>query len=103
MKIVVYELTGEYATTAEEGCKVRDRVSILLHAGEQVELDFHEVSVFTVAFWNYAIASLLKDFSPDTLNQSLSITGLSAYNVWVLRMATDNAKEFYKVGPCHRR
>jgi hypothetical protein len=97
VKIVVYELIGEYATSSEEGQKLYDRTVLLLRAGESVELDFEEVQVTTTLFWNYAVGQLLRDFTPDTLNSKLKFSGLSPCKVWELKRAIDGAKQFYGV------
>lgn len=63
--------------------------------GNAVELDFAGVSVFASAFFNFAIGQLLKDLSPNQLNERLKITNLSPNGYSILKRAIDNAKHYY--------
>lgn len=95
MSYKIYEITGEYATDADSGQQVYDLIHPALLAGNPVELDFSGVSVFASAFFNFAIGQLLKDLSPDILNDLLKITGLSPNGYSILKRVIENAKHYY--------
>jgi STAS-like domain of unknown function (DUF4325) len=95
MNYRIYEITGEYATDADSGQQVYDLVHTALLAGHSVELDFSGVTVFASAFFNFAIGQLLKDLSPDRLNELLKIASLSANGHSILKRVIENAKHYY--------
>jgi hypothetical protein len=95
MSYRIYEITGEYATDTDSGQKIYDLIHSELLAGKSVELDFNGVSVFASAFFNFAIGQLLKDLSPDTLNELLKITNLSPSGYSILKRVIENAKHYY--------
>jgi hypothetical protein len=59
-------------------------------------LDFDGISVFASPFFNFAIGQLLKDFSPDKLNELLSIINLIPDGTSVLKRVIQNAKEYHQ-------
>lgn len=91
----IYEITGAYATDADSGQQVYDRVHAALAAGQSVELDFTGVEIFASAFFNFAIGQLLKDFPADHLNAQLKITNLSDSDRAILKRIIENAKHYY--------
>jgi hypothetical protein len=91
----VQEITGEFATDSESGQQVYDLVHPALLAGHSVELDFGGATVFASAFFNFAIGQLLKDLSPDRLNELLKITNLSPNGHSILKRVIENAKHYY--------
>ena len=95
MSYRIYEITGEYATDADSGQQVYDLIHSALLAGHSVELDFNGVSVFASAFFNFAIGQLLKDLSPDKLNELLKISNLSPNGHSILKRVIENAKHYY--------
>ncbi len=95
MSYKIYEITGEYATDADSGQQVYDLIHAALLAGNSVELDFSGVNVFASAFFNFAIGQLLKDLSPDKLNELLKVVELSSNGRSILKRVIDNAKHYY--------
>lgn len=95
MSYRIYEITGEYATDADSGQQVYDLIHPELLTGNSVELDFSGVSVFASAFFNFAIGQLLKDLSPDRLNELLKVTNLSPNGHSILKRVIENAKHYY--------
>jgi STAS-like domain of unknown function (DUF4325) len=95
MSYKIYEITGEYATDVDSGERVYDLIYPEFLAGRSVELDFDGVNVFASAFFNFAIGQLLKDLSPNRLNELLKITNLSPNGDSILNRVIDNAKHYY--------
>jgi hypothetical protein len=95
MRYSVHEITGSFAITPENGQKLYDQIHPALLAGQNVELDFNGTKVFASAFFNFAVGQLLKDLSPDALNQHLHITGLNDNGQSVLRRVIGNSKRYY--------
>jgi hypothetical protein len=91
----VREITGSFAITPENGQKLYEQIYPVLLAGKDIELDFDGIKVFASAFFNFAVGQLLKDLSPDALNQQLYITGLNDNGQNVLRRVIENAKRYY--------
>ena len=85
MRCIVNEITGAFAIAPDNGQELYDQIHPLLLAGQTVELDFDGVRVFASAFFNFAVGQLLKDLSPDSLNQQLQITGLNDNGQAILR------------------
>lgn len=99
MTYQIYEITGEYATDANTGQQVYDLIHPKLADNQPVKLDFAGVQVFASAFFNFAIGQLLKDLSPEILNDLLDIEELSLNGRSVLQRVIDNAKRYYSDTP----
>ena len=95
MLIKVREITGAYAISADNGQQLYDQIHGALLETRSVELDFSGVSVFTSAFFNFAIGQLLKDISAEDLNRCLIITALDQNGEPILRHTITNAKRYY--------
>jgi hypothetical protein len=95
MTYKIYDIVGEYATTADDGQKVYDQIHPELLAGNPVELDFSEVKILATLFFNFAIGQLLKDISADKLNQLLKFTALSSHGINILERVIPSAKRYY--------
>ena len=95
MKIEVATIAGPNCITAEDGESVFEKVVAGLATPDVVELDFTGVEVYSSPFFNAAIGPLLRDFSPDQLNQRLILLGLSSDGKAVLRRVIKNAREYY--------
>jgi hypothetical protein len=95
MRYIVNEITGPYALTPDGGQALYDQIHPVLVAGQSVALDFSEVKISASPFFNVAIGQLLKDLSPDLLNQNLSIENLNNNGQAVLKHVIDNAKRYY--------
>jgi STAS-like domain of unknown function (DUF4325) len=95
MRYIVNEITGPYAIAPDNGQKLYDQIHPVLLSGQNVELDLDGTKVFASAFFNFAVGQLLKDLSPDALNQQLHITGLNDNGQNILRRVIDNAKRYY--------
>jgi STAS-like domain of unknown function (DUF4325) len=95
MRYVVNEITGPYALTPDGGQALYDQIHPVLVAGQSVALDFSDVKISASPFFNVAIGQLLKDLSPDQLNQNLSIENLNNNGQAVLKHVIENAKRYY--------
>lgn len=94
MKII--DLVGENAITSEDGELVYQHILNSFEKHENVILDFEGTRFVTGTFLNHAIASLLRDYSPDFLNQNLKIINLSPYTKGTLLQVISYAKEYYE-------
>lgn len=95
-KLKIAEIAGEHCVTSEDGQKVYDQIISRLRTNEKMCLDFDGVSVFASPFFNFAVGQLLKDFSPDKLNELLSVANLTPDGTSVWKRVVQNAKEYYR-------
>ncbi|MCY7322143.1 MAG: STAS-like domain-containing protein [Phormidesmis sp. CAN_BIN36] len=91
----IHEITGEFATDAENGQALYDLIYPELRAENSVKLDFSGVNVFASAFFNFAIGQLLSDITQDELNRLLQVENLNDDGRFTLKRSIDNAKEYY--------
>ena len=91
----VYEITGKFATDTDSGQDLYDMIFPHLAKGESVQLDFTNVAVFAVSFFNYAIGQLLQHITTDDLNRLLTFKEISPTGINVLNRSIDNAKKYY--------
>jgi hypothetical protein len=91
----IYDLVGEYATTADHGQKLYEIIHPCLLRGEAVELDFMGVKVFASPFMNFAFGQLLKDIPAEKLNQLIEFTALNDDGWDVLEYVISRAKRYY--------
>lgn len=80
--------------TTEDARVLRNEITKALKMGDQVQLDFSDVSDVTTAFLNEAVGALYFDFESDFLKQNM-IPPLNADN-WViekLSRSVQRAKE----------
>ena len=95
MIIKVFEVTGVFAVGRSDGERLYELAQPPLLEGEKIELDFTDVMVFSSAFFNYAIAQLLRDLDPNSLNRLLGIKNIPAWAVPDLQKIIDLAKKYY--------
>ena len=95
-KLKIAEIAGKNCVTSEGGQKVYDQIIPRLRSNENVNLDFDGVSVFASPFFNFAIGQLLKDYSPNKLNELLSIINLTSNGTSVLKRVIQNSREYYQ-------
>ena len=95
MKCAVREVVGEDAITTEDGQVIYERIRSELASGRDVELDFEGVTTFATLFFNAAIGHLLKDFTPDILNDHLRVVHLVPAGHSSLLRVIENAKNYY--------
>jgi len=95
-KLKIADIVGEHCVTSEDGQKVYDEIVPRLRSNEEVCLDFDGVSVFASPFFNFAVGQLLKNFSPDKLNELLSVDNLTSDGTSVWKRVVQNAKEYYQ-------
>jgi hypothetical protein len=95
MEIIVKDITGPYAIAPDAGQALYQHIYPALIAGQAAVLDFSEIKVFASPFFNVAIGQLLKDLSPEQLNQRLKIEQLNDQGQSVLARVVENAKRYY--------
>lgn len=95
LRIIAIEEIGENCMTIEQGKKIHQIVRPILQVGGLVALDFFGVQVFTSAFFNFAIGQLLREFTPEFLNEALSIDNLNPIGIETLAAVIDKASRFY--------
>ncbi|MEA5578999.1 STAS-like domain-containing protein [Anabaena sp. UHCC 0451] len=95
MRHKIYDMVGEYATTADYGQELYEVIHPCLLRGEAIELDFTGVKVFASPFINFAFGQLLKDISTENLNQLIEFTSLNDDGWDVLEYVIAKAKRYY--------
>jgi hypothetical protein len=96
MRVMVRDVIGEYAMTADEGQKVYDIIAPLLAKGERVELDFEGVRRCAAPFCSFGIGRLVGDHTREELNDRLRVENLSPPGAGILSLAIDNAERYYR-------
>lgn len=81
--------------TSEEGQPIYDLIADYLKNGEQVELDFSDVTFMTTAFLNVVIGTLYKDYSSAQLKILLHLKNYTPETASRIKKVTDNAKAYY--------
>ena len=99
----VFELAGKYCIAPGDGQRLYEQIHPILKAGEPVTLDFSETQVFASPFFNFAIGQLLRDLTPQTLNDLLKVKQLAPPGKDVLRRVIENAKLYYASSPEEQR
>lgn len=95
MRVSVHKLTGDNAVLRAKGQELYDKIRPALCAGEDVELDFDGVKVFSSPFLNVSIGQLLRDLTPNTLNRFLHFENMTPAGLNALRVVISSAKEYY--------
>lgn len=95
MNLFIAQLIGEFCVTLEDGQIVFDKISAAINTSTDVELDFEGVRVVVSPFLNAAIGQLLRDFTPNQLNQYLHIINLPLGVEAILARVIENAKTYY--------
>ena len=95
MKVRVSDLTGKYAITLDDGQAVYDSIYPTLSGSQNVELDFDGVEIFASPFFNAAIGQLLREFTPESLKESLSVVNLDSEGRDVLKQVIANSRRYY--------
>jgi hypothetical protein len=96
MSIKVFDLSGEYAITTEDGEKLFGQLADAITRSDQIELDFTSVRVFASPFFNAAVGRLLKDRSPQDLLNLIKITNLNTVGETVLTHVIQNSEQYYR-------
>ena len=95
MKLEITKLVGLHCITQDDGQKVFDELSSPLRKGEQVQLDFTGTKAFASPFFNFAIGQLMRDFTPEKLNELVTVSGLEPDGMIVWRRVIRNARKYY--------
>lgn len=94
-KLKISDIAGEHCVTSEDGQKVYEQIIPKLRSNEKVFLDFSGVSVFASPFFNFSVGQLMRDFTPEKLNELVEVEGLCADGLAVWRKVINNAREYY--------
>ena len=95
MNVEITKLIGPHCITQDDGQKVFDQLSPPLHKGESVQIDFTGTKAFASPFFNFAIGQLMRDFTPEQLNQLVTVSGLEPDGMIVWRRVVENARKYY--------
>jgi len=95
MKLVIKDLIGPRCIIKEDGQKVFDAIHDLLKNGENVILDFSEVTQFASPFFNFAIGQLLKDVDEAVLRRLLHCEKLNETGKLVVERVIENAAKYH--------
>jgi STAS-like domain of unknown function (DUF4325) len=93
MILVINQIIGSnFAVSPENGDKVYKEIKERLNNDITTILSFEGLDQITTAFLNNAIAKLYNDFSPEQLNELLTITDLDTYDKYLLKKVIERAK-----------
>lgn len=95
-RINVYELVGKNAISMQSGSILYNALFPLLKKGDKVELDFEGVSLFASPFFNASMGLILKDFTIESVRQTISFKNLSEVGRSLLNHVISNALNYYK-------
>jgi len=86
---------GPLCVSAEDGQRVHDKIAPLLREGNKVALSFEQVETLISAFLNAAVGQLYGEFPEERIRELLSVRGMDADDLAVLKRVTDNAKKYF--------
>ena len=84
------------ALTREQGQTIYEKICGFIDAGYTVSLDFSDVESILSPFLNVAVGKLYNKYSSNTLNNQLTITGISDEQYNIFEIVISNAKSYYK-------
>lgn len=95
MNISVFNYTGRYAITFEQGKEIYQLIYPYLKSNKIINLDFSKVILFSSVFMNPCIGLLYKDFSASHINKYLQISNLE--NKWEkhFELIKTNSEKYY--------
>lgn len=94
--IISNEVTLNQGVSPTEGAPIYSQIVENISKGEQIVLDFANMSLTTTAFLNVVIGMLYKDYTSEQLKKYLSFDNLTDEIAIRIKQVTDNAKLFYK-------
>ena len=94
-KLQAHAIIGKYAIDPSCGQQIHDLINPILEDWGYVDIDFEGVNIYTTAFFNFAIAQLLKNYPPEYLNIHLRVLNLPPYGLQLLQAVIENGKSFY--------
>ncbi len=83
------------AVSSDDGEIVLNQINECLKSGGTVELDFSEISLFTTAFLNSAIAPLYNSFTSEQLNNALKLKNVEEEDRILFKKVIERAKEYF--------
>ena len=95
MKVPVHTIVGDSSVTYEDGERLQREFREAFDQGDTVELDFDKTRIFTSAFFNAAVASLLQNYSRDELERRLKIVNLPPAAKELLDHSLDTVDRYY--------
>lgn len=94
--IIVKTLVGTLCVSADDGQKIHDAVVEVIRARQNVHVSFEGVTILISAFLNAAIGQLYGEFSEEDIRKHLSVSGLGADDLILLKRVIENAKLYFK-------
>lgn len=93
--INIFDITGKFAMTADEGREVYSRIVNEFQKGETVLLDFKNIEQSISAFLNPAIGQLYGNYSQEQIRSLLKLQNMSPGDQHILRIVVENAKKTF--------
>ncbi len=84
---------GPLCVSASDGRRLYDKIAPLLKGGTPIVLSFNQVEILVPAFLNAAVGQLYGKLSRD--RELLSVRGLAADDLELLRCVVDNARLYF--------
>ncbi len=94
MKINIKDTIGPRCIIKEDGQKIFDAIHASLKNGENIILDFNNVTQFASPFFNFAIGQLLKEINEADLRRLLHLDGLNETGSLVVERVIENAAKY---------
>lgn len=95
MIIKVFDATGEYCLTEQDGQKLFNIISDLLNKDTKILLDFERIKSFASPYLNVSIGQLFKDHKKDYVMSHIEFKNLSPLGTITLNRVVENAVKYY--------
>jgi STAS-like domain of unknown function (DUF4325) len=95
IRIRVEELIGRSGLSKRSGNILYEAIIDHIKENQKIVLDFAGVDAFASLFFNASIGRLLKDYSPEELNERLDFENLTPVGQDTLRRTIKNSAEYF--------
>ncbi len=87
----------ESGFSSEDATKLDSAIKPLFEAGEDISVDFEDISIFTTLFFNNAFAKYLMLLGPEEYDKRFVLNNLSELGEMTYKHSLDNAKHYYSL------
>lgn len=94
-KMIKISNITKMAMSEQDGKNLRTEMQQYLDNGDDVILDFSNISLFATPFFNASIGFFVLRLSPDTLQSKVKLINLSELGEETYKHSLDNATEYF--------
>lgn len=94
MEIVIKDHIGDRATDMKQGEQICSLIAEAFSKGQDVTLNFADMTTILSAFLNTAVGNLYKSFTSSYLNAHLKVVNICDGDLFLLKCVTRMAKEY---------